>query len=118
MITLQEFVSLVLLSIGVLFMLLSSIGLVRFPDLYTRIHAAGKAGTLGIIGVLLGVAVAVGDLGVLLKLVALIAFFLVTAPIASHMLDRAAYLNGVTPARETETDQLAGRYDHESGRLA
>jgi multicomponent Na+:H+ antiporter subunit G len=118
MISLQELVSVVLLAVGVLFMLLSSIGLVRFPDLYTRIHAAGKAGTVGIIGVLLGVAVAVGDFGVLVKLVALIAFFLVTAPIASHMLDRAAYLNGVTPADSSAADELAGRYDHESGRLA
>lgn len=112
-----EIVSALLLSVGVVFMLLSSIGLVRFPDLYTRIHAAGKAGTLGIIGVLLGVAVSVGEFGVLMKMLALITFFLFTAPIASHMLDRAAYLNGVKTAPETATDELTDRYDHESGRL-
>ena len=115
--SLSEIVTLVLATIGVVFMLLAAIGLLRLPDLYTRVHATGKAGTLGIAGVLLAVAVHHGDLVVAAKMIALIAFFFLTAPVAAHMLDRAAYLTGVKRAPQTVQDDLAGKYDMEQGRL-
>lgn len=104
-------------AVGVLFMVLSSVGILRFPDLYTRIHAAGKAGTLGIIGVLLGVGLYSADVLTAAKMVALIAFFLLTSPVAGHMIDRAAYLTNVETDPSTSVDDLAGRYDPETGRL-
>ncbi|GAB4433714.1 MAG: monovalent cation/H(+) antiporter subunit G [Chloroflexi bacterium OHK40] len=113
---LNEWLTVLLCSVGVAFMLLSSVGVLRMPDLYTRIHAAGKAGTLGVIGVLLGVGLYYGDLLSAGKMVALIAFFLLTSPVAGHMIDRAAYLTGVKATPSTGPDDLQGRYDAE-GRL-
>jgi multicomponent Na+:H+ antiporter subunit G len=114
---LLDLIALILTLIGVCFMLISSIGLLRMPDLYTRIHASGKTGTLGIAGVLLGVAFHQADLITAAKMVALIAFFLLTAPAAAHMLDRAAYLTGVKPMEATAPDDLRGRYDEQTRRL-
>jgi len=115
--SLIEIATAVLCTIGVLFMVLSSVGIVRMPDLYTRVHANGKAGTLGIIGVLLGVGLYYADVLTAAKMVALIAFFLLTAPVAGHMIDRAAYLTNVETDPSTVVDDLEGRYDVETRRL-
>ncbi len=103
--------------IGVSFMVLSSVGMLRMPDLYTRIHAAAKAGTVGVIGILLGVAVHSQDVLTAAKMLALIGFFLLTAPVASHMIDRAAYLTQVQATDQGVIDELEGRYDLETGQL-
>mgnify|MGYP002780480294 CR=1 FL=1 len=116
-----EIVALIIITIGVFFTLVSSIGLVRLPDLYTRVHAAGKAGTLGIVGVLLGVGIYyIGqqNFPIVLRMLALIAFFFLTAPVAAHMLDRAAFLTGVKPMDGTQPNDLVGRYDQETRRLS
>lgn len=116
-----EILTLLVTAAGVFFIVVSSIGLVRLPDLYTRVHAAGKAGTLGIVGVLLGVGIYYGaglNLSAVLRVVALIAFFFLTAPVAAHMLDRAAFLTGVPPMEGTQPNELAGRYDPETRRLS
>ncbi|NJM06336.1 monovalent cation/H(+) antiporter subunit G [Candidatus Gracilibacteria bacterium] len=115
--TIVEFITVVVIALGVFFMLLTSIGIVRLPDLYTRVHAAGKASTLGIAGVLLGVAIYSADWTITIKMIALIGFFLFTNPVAAHMLDRAAYLTGVKAMDGTAPDDLAGRYDPETRRL-
>lgn len=118
--TIIELLTVLLAAAGVFFIVVASIGIVRLPDLYTRVHAAGKAGTLGIVGVLLGVGVYYGaslNLAVVLRMVALIAFFFVTAPVAAHMLERAAFLAGVPPMQGTNPSDLTGRYDHETRRL-
>jgi multicomponent Na+:H+ antiporter subunit G len=118
--SLLELITVLVTAIGVFFMAVSSIGLVRLPDLYTRVHAAGKAGTLGIVGVLLGVGIyyaADQNFPVMLRMLALIAFFFLTAPVAAHMLDRAAFLTGVKPIETTRPNELEGRYDPETRRL-
>ncbi|MCG8353196.1 MAG: monovalent cation/H(+) antiporter subunit G [Chloroflexales bacterium] len=115
--TLREWLTIIFALIGVFFMLLSSIGLVRLPDLYTRVHAVGKAGTLGIIGVLLSVAFFFPDPLVSVRMIALIAFFLFTSPVAAHMLDRAAYLRGIKPVDGTFPNDLVGAYNRETKEL-
>lgn len=113
-----ELITALLMGIGVFFVIVSSIGLVRLPDLYTRVHAAGKAGTLGIVGVLLGVGVYyITTLPIVIKMVAMIAFFFLTAPVAAHMLDRAAFLTGVQPMEGTTPNDLKGRYNYRTRRL-
>jgi multicomponent Na+:H+ antiporter subunit G len=84
-----------LLLFGSTFMFLAALGVFRFPDLMTRMHAAGKASTLGTASMLLGVLVHFWDLRV--GIIALLVIFLVflTAPVASHMLARAAFLLGM-----------------------
>jgi multicomponent Na+:H+ antiporter subunit G len=116
--SLLEFLTALVTAAGVFFIVVASVGLVRLPDLYTRVHAAGKAGTLGIVGVLLGVGIFyITDLAVVVKMLALIAFFFLTAPVAAHMLDRAAFLTGVKPMEGTAPNDLKGRYDRETRRL-
>lgn len=77
---------------GSLFILLAALGLVRMPDLYTRIQAGTKASTLGTILVLLGLAFVFPAWT--LKLILLIAFVAITNPISSHVLARAAARSG------------------------
>ncbi len=113
-----EILTVGLTATGVFFTLVASIGLLRLPDIYTRSHAVGKAGTLGVIGILLGVAFTIGDLLTGLKLLALIIFFFLTAPVATHMLTRAAFLRGVQPVAKTQPNDLKGRYDEATRRLS
>lgn len=116
--SIQEIVTLLIAAIGVFFLATAAIGMMRMPDIYTRLHAGGKAGTLGVICVLLGVALHFASFGIIARMIALIAFFLITAPVAAHMLDRAALLTGVQPVEGTFPNELAGKYDRSSRRLA
>ncbi|MFQ3661051.1 MAG: monovalent cation/H(+) antiporter subunit G [Chloroflexaceae bacterium] len=114
-----EIVTLLIMVVGVFFVVVSSVGLVRLPDLYTRVHAGGKSGTLGIIGLLLGAGIFfMSDLRIVFKMLILIAFFFITGPVAAHMLDRAALLTGVKPMEGTYPNDLEGRYDPETRRLS
>ena len=74
---------------GAGFVMIAAIGIVRLPDLLTRMHASTKAGTLGALLVLVGLAFHVGTGEVVSKVVATSLFLLLTAPIAAHMIGRA-----------------------------
>ncbi|PEN14838.1 Na+/H+ antiporter subunit G [Longibacter salinarum] len=96
------------LIVGSAFVLVAAIGLVRLPDLLMRMHAATKAGTLGAGLLLTAVAVAVPGEGVAVKAIATIVFLVMTAPIASHVIARAAYYAGdVVLWENTFVDELA-----------
>ena len=88
--TLAEFLILALATVGTLFMLISAIGILRLPDVYTRMHANGKAGTLGISCLLLAAGLFYGGTW-LPRMIILIALFFITAPIATTAMARAAY---------------------------
>lgn len=106
-----------LLIIGSLFLLLASIGLIRFPDLFTRMQAATKAATLGVGCMLLAVAFYFQDFGVTIRAVLVINFFLMTAPVAAHMIGRAAYFIGTPLWEQTLVDELRGHYDRQTHTL-
>ena len=91
-----------LLGIGILFTLAGSVGMLRFPDFYTRLHAAGVTETLGMIAIVAGLMMKTEGSGTLVRLVFIGVFMLITAPIASHALARAARHGGVRPALEEE----------------
>ena len=95
-----------LLVLGACFSLLAALGLLRFPDLYTRLHAATKAGTVGAGFVLLAIAFASFDLSVSLRALGGVAFIILTSPIAAHLLARAAYLSGERPSNITVVNEL------------
>jgi multicomponent Na+:H+ antiporter subunit G len=80
----------VLLVVGTLFMLIAAIGLVRMPDLFLRMSAATKASTLGILCMLCATALHFGDMVIALRVLAIASFLYLTAPIAAHMIGRAA----------------------------
>jgi multicomponent Na+:H+ antiporter subunit G len=110
-----EIVAGVLLLVGSGFVLVSAIGVIRFPDVYMRLHAATKAGTLGAGIVLAAAAVLFGALGVTVKAMVVFVFLLLTAPVAAHVLGRASYYDGTEKWSRTELDELAGRYDAAGG---
>jgi multicomponent Na+:H+ antiporter subunit G len=103
---LQNYLAGGLILIGSGFALTASIGLLRLPDLYTRMHAASKAGTLGSCAVLLALAVHADDPAISLRALAGIVFFLLTVPISSHLLARAAHGAGHSLWRHSERDDL------------
>lgn len=106
-----------LLATGASFMLLATVGLLRLPDLFTRMHAATKTATLGVSCTLLAVAVHFGELGITTRAVLIIVFFFLTAPVAAHLIARAAYSVGVPLWERSVIDELRGRYDLQTGEL-
>ena len=86
----MDVVSAILLLVGSVFALIGSIGIVRMPDVFTRLHAAGITDTLGAAAVLLGLALKAGFSLLLVKLLLMLAFLLLLNPTACHALARAA----------------------------
>lgn len=84
-----------LMVIGGVFLLISSIGLLRLPDFYTRAHAVGKAETLGSMLVLGGLALHNGVDLTSAKILSVLAIIFVTNPTATHALMRSAFRSGV-----------------------
>lgn len=99
-----------LVVVGAFFALAAAIGILRLPDLYTRMHAASKAGTLGSGLLLLALALDADDLGIATRAFAGVLFLLLTAPISAHLLARAAYLAGLRPWSGTHMDDMAELY--------
>lgn len=102
-----EIITGVLMLLGSGFALVSALGLLRMPDLYMRMHAATKAGTLGAGLMLLALVVYFGGLGVVVEALAVVTFLLLTAPVAAHAIGRAAYLSGVPLWERTQFDDYA-----------
>lgn len=100
-----------LMLVGALFLLLAAIGMLRMPDLFTRMQAATKASTLGIACVLLAVALHFTSVGVTMRALAALAFFLLTAPVTAHLIGRASYFVGTPLWERTVRDELRGRYN-------
>jgi multicomponent Na+:H+ antiporter subunit G len=91
--------------IGVFFMFVASLGVLRLKDFYMRIHAPTKAATLGLIFLLVAVSIVVPAPTVVTKAVLAIIFIAATAPAGAHLLARAAYRNGVPYAPETRPNE-------------
>ena len=85
------------LAVGCFFVLVASIGIVRFPDFYSRMPPAGKADTLGQAMILLGLMVYEGFSFVSVKLLIIIVFIFIANPTATHALAKAAYVVGLKP---------------------
>ncbi len=86
----QVLISLLLIAGGV-FAAIAGIGLLRFPDVLMRMHASTKAGTLGVGLSVVSVAIHFSDDHVTTKAVLIVLFILLTAPVAAHLIGRAAY---------------------------
>ena len=98
-------VSVLLLS-GVSLAVVAGIGLVRFPDVFSRMHAATKPSTLGLLLVALGAGLAMDDRSDQAKLLLVAVFQLLTAPVAAHMIGRAAYRAGSGALDDLVVDEL------------
>ncbi|MEO1701435.1 MAG: monovalent cation/H(+) antiporter subunit G [Pseudomonadota bacterium] len=95
-----------LVLIGALFGLAAALGLWRFPDIYTRMHSASKAGTLGSGLLLIAIAVHDGETSTVLRATAGVLFFLLTAPISAHLLAKAAYSVGYGLDKSSVRDEM------------
>jgi multicomponent K+:H+ antiporter subunit G len=103
-----EIAACLLLLVGLAFTLFGSIGLLRLPDFYTRMHAPTKATTLGVSSILAAATLTLpGDvIAIGLKAGLVIVFLFLTAPIGAHMMARAARHRGV-PAVPGTVDEVA-----------
>ena len=95
-----------LVLLGGFFCFIAGLGVLRLQDVLMRMHASTKAGTLGSGLILAGVAVYFGDLSTISRAVAAILFLLITAPVAAHMIGRAAFRVGI-PLWSTKIEEGA-----------
>ncbi|WP_406671445.1 monovalent cation/H(+) antiporter subunit G [Methanolobus sp. ZRKC4] len=100
-----EVLSNVVLIIGLFFVFLAMLGLARLPDVYNRLHTTTKIGTLGAFGVMLSILLKVGFSPMGVKAITVGLFLLLTAPIAAHMIGRAAHRHGVGLCEESIIDE-------------
>jgi multicomponent Na+:H+ antiporter subunit G len=103
--------------IGAIFTFIAALGVVRLPDLFMRMHANTKSATLGVGFIMLGAAVYFGDITVTTRALAVVLFLIITAPISSHLLARAAYFSGIPLWEKTLSDDLRGHYDLKTHQL-
>ncbi len=96
----------ILLVVGAAFSLIAAVGLIRLNDVYMRMHAASKAGTLGSGVMLIALAFHAWELDVFTRAGAGVVFFLLTAPVAAHLLAKASYEAGYPTCNETKKDEL------------
>ncbi|MEZ5972974.1 MAG: monovalent cation/H(+) antiporter subunit G [Hyphomonadaceae bacterium] len=92
----------VVVASGLILMAGGAVGLLRFPDLYTRVHAANVADTVGSVVVVIGLAIAAPDWSIALRLLLLAGLLVALGPMLSHLVAQAAHAAGLAP--------ITGRY--------
>jgi len=102
---LSDIATVLLLLIGTTFALLASIAVVRMPDLYTRMHGATKSATLGVGCTIVAAAIRFADMETTTAAILVIGFLFLTAPVAAHMIGRAAHRQGVPKWTGTVVDE-------------
>ncbi|NEN24665.1 monovalent cation/H(+) antiporter subunit G [Cryomorpha ignava] len=110
----MDYVIMVVITFGALFVLLAAIGIVRMPDLYLRISVTTKAATLGVGMILIAAAVYFGEASMTTRALAIVFFLLLTAPVAAHLIGKASYFVGIPLWRKTVLDDLKDSEDTHS----
>lgn len=96
----------ILSGLGAIFILLASIGMLRMPDFYLRVSVTTKAVTLGSGLILIAATLYFQEIGVTSRVLAIILFLLLTAPVAAHLIGRAAYISGVKLWDKSVMDEM------------
>ncbi|WP_010676399.1 monovalent cation/H(+) antiporter subunit G [Bacillus timonensis] len=110
----------VIILFGALLSIISAIGIVRLPDVYTRNHAVSKSATLGVLAILLGtflyfwIIEGYMNFRVILGFV----FLFLTSPVAGHLISRAAYNSKVPLWEESSQDDLKDKVSHEKEKVS
>lgn len=99
-----------LLLLAAVVVLLATIGLIRLPDLPTRMHATTKSGVLAIMLIMIAVGLYFARVEITARVLAIIVFTFITAPVAAHAIGRAGYLSGVPLWDKTMRDDLKDYY--------
>ncbi len=106
---LQDIFSYISIFLGVVFLLIAGIGIIRLPDFYIRMSAITKAGTMGVGFIVLGISIHFNDLTIAGKSFVIVSFMLLTSPVAAHIISRAAYRQDVPFWKKNLFDQLNDR---------
>jgi multicomponent Na+:H+ antiporter subunit G len=107
-----DIVTAVLWLAGSAFALLAAVGVLRMPDVFTRMQASTKASTFGLACLLMGTAIQMGDFASFIRVASIGAFVLLTTPVSGHVIARASYFAGVPLWKGTVLDE---RRDANSG---
>lgn len=102
----------ILSTAGTLFILLAAFGLLKMPDFYMRVSISTKAITLGTGLILIATAVSFNEFSITSRVLAIIIFIILTAPVAAHMIGRSAYFTKVYMWDKSIINDLDGQYDH------
>ena len=105
--SLRIILSYLLMGGGGIFAVVTVIGLLRFPDAFTRIHAGAVVLTISAVLVSLGIAVYVWELFISLKIVLIALFFLISNPMATHAIARASYRRNIIKLEEKSIDEYS-----------
>jgi multicomponent Na+:H+ antiporter subunit G len=100
---------------GAAFALLAALGVLRMPDVFTRMQAATKASTLGLALLLGGTAFQMGDFGSFIRVTCIGAFVLLTTPVSGLVIARASYFAGIPLWKGTVLDERHARSRHRAG---
>ncbi|EHO05725.1 monovalent cation/proton antiporter, MnhG/PhaG subunit [Myroides odoratimimus CCUG 12901] len=107
-----DIVIMILSTVGAVFVLIASIGIVRMPDFYTRLSITIKAATLGIGCILTAAAIHFAEFSTTTKVLAIIFFLFITSPVAAFLIARTAYITGIKLWDKSVVDELQNRYDN------
>ena len=103
-------IELLLFLLGSAVMVFGAIGIVRFPDVYTRLHASTKCDTGGALSILLALIAYTGVTGTSLKILTIAVLIFILNPVVSHLLAKTAHNRGITPDEITVVDMYARDY--------
>jgi multicomponent Na+:H+ antiporter subunit G len=97
--------------VGSAFALVAALGVLRMPDVFTRMQASTKASTLGLGCLAFGAALHLGDAASAVRLLSIVLFLLLTTPVSAHVIARAAYRAGVPLWSGTVLDERSDESD-------
>lgn len=100
-----EIIAAILVFLGSAMTVAAGIGVIRLPDVFTRMHAATKVGTLGSGLIMAGTALHFADPAIVLRCILVVFFLLLTAPIGAHMIGRASLRLGIKPWTQTSNNE-------------
>lgn len=109
----DEFIGALFILIGSIISVISAYGIIRFPDVYSRAHAATKSSTLAVLLTLVGAFIyfLLTEGSVSVRLILGIVFVFITSPTSGHLIIRAAYKSGVKMTETTTVDELIEAYE-------
>ena len=99
--TVLNILSIIFISFGLFFFIAATIGLLRFPDIFCRLHATSKSDTLASLMMFIGVAIHIyelygfSEIRTIIKVLLIIIFVAISSPVVAHALGRRAYKNGL-----------------------
>jgi len=104
--SIHETVAAVFLIAGSALTFVAAVGVARFPDLLSRMHAAAKPQVLGLMLMMAGLAISLNSGQITWKLTLVVAFQMITSPVSAHMVGRAGYRTRKVPVQDLVTDEL------------